>query len=157
MKCKIAGETYGVQDIMRSNDGTLWVKTFRKITDPFLNQFTLTPIDENLSYYTLLSNVEEFIYDTVEILKEKDDKKPIKEDPLNRFCRRGVLNTSATPKAPIDWEQRRYEIAKAAMIGRLTSPVIEGLDPNPNMPDVCKWSVKFADTLIDELKKQNNG
>lgn len=53
----------------------------------------------------------------------------------------------------VDWEQRRYEIAKAAMVGRLASPVVEGIDPNPSMRDVCKWSVMFADTLIDELKK----
>lgn len=58
---------------------------------------------------------------------------------------------------PIDWEQRRYEIAKAAMVGRLASPVVEGIDPNPSMQDVCIWSVKFADALIEELKKQNHG
>lgn len=52
-----------------------------------------------------------------------------------------------------DWEQRRYEIAKAAMVGRLVSPIIEGVDPNPSMQDVCIWAVKFADALIAELKK----
>lgn len=58
---------------------------------------------------------------------------------------------------PIDWEQRRYEIAKAAMVGQLASPVVEGIDPNPSMQDVCIWSVKFADALINELKKHDNG
>lgn len=53
----------------------------------------------------------------------------------------------------IDWEQRRYEIAKAAMVGQLASPIVEGIDPNPSMQDVCIWSVKFADALIEELKK----
>lgn len=53
----------------------------------------------------------------------------------------------------IDWEQRRYEIAKAAMVGQLASPIVEGIDPNPSMPDVCKWSVMFADALIKELKQ----
>ena len=53
----------------------------------------------------------------------------------------------------IDWEERRYEIAKAAMVGQLAAPIVEGIDPNPSMRDVCKWSVMFADTLIDELKK----
>ena len=52
-----------------------------------------------------------------------------------------------------DWEQRRYEIAKAAMVGQLASPIIEGVDPNPSMQDVCIWAVKFADALIAELKK----
>ncbi len=44
----------------------------------------------------------------------------------------------------IDWEQRRYETAKAAMVGQLASPVIDGVDPNPSMIDVCKWSVMCA-------------
>lgn len=61
--------------------------------------------------------------------------------------------TAATTPKPIDWEQRRYEIAKAAMVGRLASPIVEGIDPNPSMQDVCIWSVKFADALIEELKK----
>nr|DAF89642.1 MAG TPA: Stc1 domain [Siphoviridae sp. ctCS019] len=65
--------------------------------------------------------------------------------------------TAATTHKPIDWEQRRYEIAKAAMVGQLASPVVEGIDPNPSMPDVCKWSVMFADALINELKKHDNG
>lgn len=55
---------------------------------------------------------------------------------------------------PINWEQRRYEIAKAAMVGVLASPVVEGVNPNPDMIDVCKLSVRFADTLINELKRK---
>lgn len=55
----------------------------------------------------------------------------------------------------IDWEQRRYKIAKAAMIGELASPIVEGIDPNPSIKDVAKWSVMFADVLIKELKKGN--
>lgn len=58
-----------------------------------------------------------------------------------------------TETKTIDWEQRRYEIAKAAMVGRLASPIVEGIDPNPSIATVCKWSVMFADALIDELKK----
>lgn len=58
-----------------------------------------------------------------------------------------------TETKTVDWEQRRYEIAKAAMVGQLASPVVEGIDPNPSMAAVCKWSVMFADVLIDELKK----
>lgn len=56
----------------------------------------------------------------------------------------------------IDWEQRRYEIAKAAMVGQLASPIVEGIDPNPSIREVCVWSVKFADVLIDELKKSKH-
>lgn len=63
-----------------------------------------------------------------------------------------VVSIAKTLRSP-DWEQRRYEIAKAAMVGRLASPIIEGVDPNPSMQDVCIWAVKFADALIAELKK----
>lgn len=65
--------------------------------------------------------------------------------------------TAITVHKSVDWEQRRYEIAKAAMVGQLASPIVEGIDPNPSMQDVCIWSVKFADALIEELKKQNHG
>lgn len=157
MKCKIAGKIYEVFDIVRSKRGRLWVKTlciFDK--DPFMKQFSCVPDDNNYVYYVPLSDVTEFLYEPMS--KEETEQQPINiaNDPLNGFCR-AALNTSATLETPIDWEQRRYEIAKSAMVGRLTSPVIEGFDPNPTMPDVCKWSIKFADTLIDELKKQNNG
>lgn len=74
---------------------------------------------------------------------------------LTREKRNGIIATDK-PKQ-IDWEQRRYEIAKAAMVGQLASPVVEGIDPNPSMQDVCIWSVKFADALINELKKHDNG
>lgn len=63
-----------------------------------------------------------------------------------------VVSIAKTLRSP-DWEQRRYEIAKAVMVGRLASPIIEGVDPNPSMQDFCIWAVKFADALIAELKK----
>nr|DAH25968.1 MAG TPA: hypothetical protein [Caudoviricetes sp.] len=53
----------------------------------------------------------------------------------------------------IDWEQRRYEIAKAAMIGNLAAPVVDGVDPNPSIQQLVRHSVMLADALIEELKK----
>lgn len=50
----------------------------------------------------------------------------------------------------IDWEQRRYEIAKAALQGFCGS--IVGAD-TPN-DIIAQWSVNVADVLIDELKKK---
>lgn len=57
----------------------------------------------------------------------------------------------------IDWEQRRYEIAKSAMNGILSR--------NNNLPfnthekevseEVARISVALADALIAELKKTN--
>ena len=52
----------------------------------------------------------------------------------------------------IDWEQRRYEIAKTVVHGQLTGPIIDGVDPNPSIPSLAKWAVKIADAVIDELK-----
>ena len=53
----------------------------------------------------------------------------------------------------IDWEQRRYEIAKTVIHAQISGPIIPGVDPNPSIPDLAKWSVNIADALIAELKK----
>ncbi len=57
----------------------------------------------------------------------------------------------------IDWEQRRYEIAKEAVNGLLAAPIVEDIDPNPPMDDIARNAVKIADYLIEELKKEKGG
>ena len=52
----------------------------------------------------------------------------------------------------IDWEQCRYEIAKDAMNGILSAPVVAGVNPNPSYKDIATFSVRLADALIKELK-----
>lgn len=52
----------------------------------------------------------------------------------------------------IDWEQRRYELAKDAMNGILSAPVVDGVNPNPSYKDIATFSVRLADALIKELK-----
>ena len=52
----------------------------------------------------------------------------------------------------IDWEQRRYEIAREAMNGLLSAPVVDGVNPNPSYKDIATFSVRLADALIKELK-----
>lgn len=72
--------------------------------------------------------------------------------------------TAVTTHKPIDWEQRRYEIAKDMLCAiymdegnekRSTSPGIEfeyqSLEGN------ARVAVRYANVLIEELKKQNNG
>lgn len=61
-----------------------------------------------------------------------------------------ILDT--TP--PIDWEYRRYEIAKSAMTGLLSAPVVDGVNPTPSFKDIATFSVRLADALIKELKKR---
>ena len=50
-----------------------------------------------------------------------------------------------TQETPINWEQRRYEIAKAYYIGNMNNNYT-------SMQDDAKTAVQFADTLIAELK-----
>lgn len=65
---------------------------------------------------------------------------------------------------PIDWEQRRYEIAKEMLRTiyiedgkekRSTDPGIEF--EYQSLEGCASEAVKFADVLIKELKKQNHG
>lgn len=54
----------------------------------------------------------------------------------------------------IDWEQRRYEIAKSAMQGILCAPIVYGGDPNSTPWELAAMAaVRNADALIKELKK----
>lgn len=53
--------------------------------------------------------------------------------------------------APIDWEQRRYEIAKAVAAQQVfTCTDTDGVTYNAVAARQC---VEFADALIEELKK----
>lgn len=56
----------------------------------------------------------------------------------------------------INWEQRRYEIAKEAMNGLLASPIVKGVVPNLPMDYIAMNAVRIADCLIEELKKGVN-
>lgn len=49
----------------------------------------------------------------------------------------------------IDWEQRRYEIARDALTALLSNPTIGGV-----YVSYSKVAVDYADALIEELKKK---
>lgn len=51
----------------------------------------------------------------------------------------------------IDWEQRRYEIAKELMRGFATNP--HNMLVDAKIGTLAEWSVSGADALIAELKK----
>lgn len=57
----------------------------------------------------------------------------------------------------IDWEQRRYEIAKdvmAEMVGAVVNgAVTKGAMYDPNYISLARTSVEAAMTLVNELKK----
>lgn len=54
---------------------------------------------------------------------------------------------------PIDWEQRRYEIAKDIMKGFVENSHNKCVDESIQI--LASWSVVGADALIAELKKGN--
>lgn len=60
-------------------------------------------------------------------------------------------------RGEIDWEQRRYEIAKdaaVALFGAIAGGAIhKGAMFDPNYTSIAKTSVSFANALVDELKK----
>ena len=55
----------------------------------------------------------------------------------------------------IDWEERRYEIAKAAMHAEIIGITT---DNNPrrstNMHEISRHAIKMADVLIEELQRK---
>lgn len=54
--------------------------------------------------------------------------------------------------ADINWEQRRYEIAKDAMNGLLSGETY--VNPEFKTTEAAKLAVEFADELIRELKRK---
>lgn len=65
----------------------------------------------------------------------------------NLDFRVGVQMNDETAK-PIDWEQRRYEIAKDVMSASFTQPM-DGVSIASYVHNCVQW----ADALIEELKK----
>ena len=66
-------------------------------------------------------------------------------DSDNMVYRECELDFSA-----IDWEQRRYELAKAAMQGFCSNSHEQVMNASLNM--TVEWSLGFADALIKKLK-----
>lgn len=62
------------------------------------------------------------------------------------------------PAKEIDWEQRRYEIAKEMMY-KIYRHKIAVSEPGQAIAikDIVDVAVIFADTLINKLKEQDNG
>lgn len=64
---------------------------------------------------------------------------------IEPFC---VDDLLIIPEYTIDWEQRRYEIAKDVLAASFAEPM-EGVSIAPYIHNCVQW----ADALIDELKK----
>lgn len=61
-------------------------------------------------------------------------------------------NIDITDYSPcINWEQRHYELTKAAMQGFCSNPNEQIINADSNV--VAKWSINFADAMIKKLKE----
>lgn len=61
------------------------------------------------------------------------------------------IELDSTDKA-IDWEQRRYEIAKDALTGIIAEESISGANPYHYFDEDVSRAIKYADELIKRLK-----
>lgn len=57
-------------------------------------------------------------------------------------------------KKEIDWEQRRYEIARDALTGIIAEESIPGADPYHYFDEDVSRAIKYADKLIKQLKSK---
>lgn len=69
------------------------------------------------------------------------------DNKVFRECELDFLNLG---NSAIDWEQRRYELAKAAMQGFCSNPHEQVMSTGSNM--TAQRSLSFADALIKKLK-----
>lgn len=61
-----------------------------------------------------------------------------------------AINRKTKDANQIDWEQRRYEIAKDVMAAQMSNsnPNMHGSEPRT----MARYSIEWADALIDALK-----
>lgn len=69
------------------------------------------------------------------------------DNKVFRECELDFLNLG---NSAIDWEQRRYELAKAAMQGFCSNPHEQGMSNGSYM--TAQRSLSYADALIKKLK-----
>lgn len=72
---------------------------------------------------------------------------------LSRKAKKTIPDIKPIPaiNPQIDWDERRYEIAKEIMKGLASNPNEQMIDAE--MKTLARWSVGGADALIEELKK----
>lgn len=71
------------------------------------------------------------------------------EEPTEAY----ITLTEPQEKKEIDWEQRRYEIAKDALNSLIASIVVENVVDDKEI--YAKYAINIANALINELKKQS--
>ena len=75
------------------------------------------------------------------------------DEPTEAYITLAETQEQPTPKQDIDWEQRRYEIAKDILQSLVADIVVENVVDDKEM--FAKYAINIADTLINELKEQS--
>lgn len=79
------------------------------------------------------------------------------DEPTEAYITLTEPQEQSKPKQEIDWEQRRYEIAKELMYKIYRQKVAVSMQGQGIMlKDIADIAIAFADTLIKELKKQSD-
>lgn len=127
--------------IARDEDGSLWAYT----TTPFRGDdmwFCDKPITQLDSSLFPSVKWEDDEPTEAYITLAEPQEQPKQEQP--------------TPKQEIDWEQRRYEIAKEMMYKIYRQEVaVSNRGQGIILKDIADIAVAFADTLIKELKEKS--
>lgn len=59
-------------------------------------------------------------------------------------------------KLPIDWEQRRFELVKAAIQGIVSSDGRRYMLKEEEMKHIARWAIQFSDAVLAEYRKGGN-
>ena len=82
-------------------------------------------------------------------VKWEDDK------PTEAYITLAETQEQPTPKQEIDWEQRRYEMAKEMMAEIYRQKAVSEPGQAIAIKDIVDVAVFFADMLIQKLKEQS--
>ena len=123
---------------------------------PLLSIYSLIQDMEKMAAVPETAKQYEDLLSTLEVLKETfmpliNEFKDYNNMPdIDADIDTDDMDSEGARNNDIDWEQRRYELTKAAMQGRVSA-----LDKNFNyravMPSIAKDSIKMADIIIKEL------
>lgn len=65
-----------------------------------------------------------------------------------------MIETEQEIEQNAHWQEIRERAAIAAMHGYLTTPIVEGINPNPSKEEIVEHSIALADELIKQLKNK---
>ena len=75
------------------------------------------------------------------------------EESLNCSSFIADIDNSECLDSSIDWEKRRYEIAKECVAAEVGAIQANKIGMKAYMPEIAKRSINMADALIEQLRK----